>query len=592
MMSAAAWGPAPPDPTILRPGILTSVTGLRQALVALQSATLEVKRYMLDEASIIYECKTCNNMFRSLGNLIAHKRSFCSSKYKEVKHIYTDKAGKDFSSSQTVFIENETIETVVPEEPFDIQQYSPSFDLLREAAIIKEIKSEPVVSRLLPPRKEGLKSVIDRLASRIEPSIISRDYVVFEPILENSAAAFQTLAKMQTAGKDYRSMKEDTAQTLVVAPTGISMPKGPISGFDNPSSPSSPDNSKENNEVEMRMTFPCPICKKVSYSKISNIYKHLEVKHKKSVSEARNMKTKIKAGGHLVEKKAKHEVCETSGKQVVKQFNPQNRQQELNQPAATTTVRPTEFDLERVKPGPKALLLAKALGLVNENGLGNQKLNKEEEEEVVEERVDSKRARRERRMARSKNPDLEGCSTGDEEDDDQEISFNLDRLSPQCMNERKKPRLGYGGGQGTYLSGEFNCEICDKSFRTPTFLAQHYASGHFRTKLMEDYDSDIKKRKCSLCGNCFEGSRMIVHIGATHKMYQQYLTPGPSQANAEKPEESPTVVASKPPPQDKSPKEDDKSKIAQTTAAKKSAKSRTESKGIGSLPQLDDEIMN
>ena len=81
--------------------------------------------------------------------------------------------------------------------------------------------------------------------------------------------------------------------------------------------------------------------------------------------------------------------------------------QELNQPAATTTVRPTEFDLERVKPGPKALLLAKALGLVNENGLGNQKLNKEEEEEVVEERVDSKRARRERRMARSKNPDLE-----------------------------------------------------------------------------------------------------------------------------------------------------------------------------------------
>ena len=75
-------------------------------------------------------------------------------------------------------------------------------------------------------------------------------------------------------------------------------------------------------------------------------------------------------------------------------------------------------------------------------------------------------------------------------------------------------------------------------------------------------------------------------------MYQQYLTPGPSQANAEKPEESPTVVASKPPPQDKSPKEDDNSKIAQTTAAKKSAKSRTESKGIGSLPQLDDEIMN
>merc|ERR1711872_382638 len=107
----------PPDASVLKPGIPTTVTGLRQAILALQSATLEVKRYMLDEACIIYECKTCHNMFRSLANLIAHKRSFCRNKYAEVNHFYTDKIGKDFSTASTnIFIENEKFETVVPEE--------------------------------------------------------------------------------------------------------------------------------------------------------------------------------------------------------------------------------------------------------------------------------------------------------------------------------------------------------------------------------------------------------------------------------------------------------------------------------------------
>ena len=33
------------------------------------------------------------------------------------------------------------------------------------------------------------------------------------------------------------------------------------------------------------------------------------------------------------------------------------------------------------------------------------------------------------------------------------------------------------------LPGQFNCQICDKSFRTPTFLLQHYVSPHFRNEL-------------------------------------------------------------------------------------------------------------
>jgi len=46
--------------------------------------------------------------------------------------------------------------------------------------------------------------------------------------------------------------------------------------------------------------------------------------------------------------------------------------------------------------------------------------------------------------------------------------------------ERKKIRLidGGPGGAGT------TCVLCHRTFKTPTFLSQHYASSHFRSKLM------------------------------------------------------------------------------------------------------------
>lgn len=40
--------------------------------------TQEVKKIISEECNIIYECKECNNLFRSLANLVKHKRSFCT----------------------------------------------------------------------------------------------------------------------------------------------------------------------------------------------------------------------------------------------------------------------------------------------------------------------------------------------------------------------------------------------------------------------------------------------------------------------------------------------------------------------------------
>ena len=46
-----------PDISNLRPPIHTSVTGMKQAVHALETGSLEVKRCLLNEANLIYECK-------------------------------------------------------------------------------------------------------------------------------------------------------------------------------------------------------------------------------------------------------------------------------------------------------------------------------------------------------------------------------------------------------------------------------------------------------------------------------------------------------------------------------------------------------
>ena len=66
------------------------------------------------------------SLSRSLANLVAHKRSFCLERYEEVNHVYSSKAGAEAASLQTVIVEGEMVETVIPEDNTDTENYSPS----------------------------------------------------------------------------------------------------------------------------------------------------------------------------------------------------------------------------------------------------------------------------------------------------------------------------------------------------------------------------------------------------------------------------------------------------------------------------------
>ncbi|XP_075151697.1 uncharacterized protein LOC142225758 [Haematobia irritans] len=65
------------DVSLLRQPMRTALSGFLEAKKAHENGTDEVRRLLLYECSLLYECNVCRNIFRSLANFISHKRLYC-----------------------------------------------------------------------------------------------------------------------------------------------------------------------------------------------------------------------------------------------------------------------------------------------------------------------------------------------------------------------------------------------------------------------------------------------------------------------------------------------------------------------------------
>ena len=133
----------------------------------METGTGEVKNFLLNEINLMYECKTCFSVFRSIANLVAHKRTFCKGRYQGVLHLYQDKEGLDAAEMQTVVIEAEPVECVVDQDKWKLEDYAPSYELLKTSGILQDIYSGPVINRLLPANKSGLQHVVSKLKAKL-----------------------------------------------------------------------------------------------------------------------------------------------------------------------------------------------------------------------------------------------------------------------------------------------------------------------------------------------------------------------------------------------------------------------------------------
>lgn len=460
-------------------------------------------------------------MFRSLANLTAHKRSYCLDKFEDVTHIFSSKVNCEAAQLRTVIVEGETIETVVPEDNLDTENYSPSLDLLKDAGIISTIEDKPSVNRLLPPKKASLSSVVDKLAAKraaeyldnandkvdIEDNNAQTDAVYMEPMSHSVKAQFQSYS----TGFKYREIQAlNNAVSLVVGPDGKSM-EVTSKDQDRTKSPTNSEESKENmmdddydpnapvDDNGNTVKYPCPECKK-GFSKVGNVYKHLSNHHGKTKAEYTNLRQLIQDNAYVVDK-------------------------------ADGVERPQKAALQN---------LALAIGLVNKQGVGMQKINKPPEKQVIKTEKDNTladlQAPRRGRPPKTRNPDAlqtDNVKNGNNDDDsDTEASFNPGSLSPEGQDhggggkgkKRKRTESSRTPITNAWRGGNFQCVLCDRSFGTPTFLMQHYVSPHFSRELRNEFGPHLGKKRCPQCKSSFDTeTKLLMHLGCTHREVHKYL---------------------------------------------------------------------
>ncbi|MFH4973644.1 hypothetical protein AB6A40_000353 [Gnathostoma spinigerum] len=65
------------DVTLLQQTLPTGSDGIEGVIKYLSDGTVEIRNLVQNECDIIFECRFCRNMFRSVINFVSHKRAFC-----------------------------------------------------------------------------------------------------------------------------------------------------------------------------------------------------------------------------------------------------------------------------------------------------------------------------------------------------------------------------------------------------------------------------------------------------------------------------------------------------------------------------------
>jgi len=480
-----------PDLSQLKPPMKTSISGTRQVIHAMETATGEVKNFLLNEMNLMYECKTCFSVFRSIANMVAHKRTFCKGKYKDMNHLYLDKEGLDASEMQTVIIEAEPVECVVDQKEWNIENYAPSYELLKTSGILQDIFSKPVVNRLLPANKSGLHQVVSKLKSKLDGTEaafyenMQRNFeapkptqvVHLEPMYETENALMQSwkyFEEGETIGEQYRAWQEaeDAKKHIKIGPNGqvsttketiklVTGPNGKTYSVKVPADAFAEVDGVDSDDEETGYTkFPCPKCKK-TYSKIMNVFNHMVKVHDITMQEAKNKRKTIQ--NHAIYVEGKKNTKATGGfSNPVKPMEIKIKNYTLSTKVPVNLCEKLETEGTTTCP----ILGTNCVSESVDTNEGDMKISKE----------------------------LNSFVTEKEEKENEEGSANeeVDRKIMEFVNRRK-----------------VECRICTKKFSRTLLVKNHVAGEHLK----------LKKWSCAICEfGSWTKQHCLNHAGKAHRL--------------------------------------------------------------------------
>lgn len=231
------------DLSVLRKPIKTSVNGLNEARKAFEDGTEEVRKLLSNECDIIYECKVCRNMFRSLANFISHKRVYC-------KTTYCSSLRHDFHNDGQGF--SQDISTIVQAEGDFLGTVKNSKNNEKDlSSIVDRLIKREKANRLLK-----LSDFYEQVNNKLtQDELLQKRHVLhLDVVPESNVAVYQTVKGQNDTGCD-------NIKSEIIEIQSISDKNHTVLGFDGKIvSPSDLPAFPENDE-KLPQLFECDICK-------------------------------------------------------------------------------------------------------------------------------------------------------------------------------------------------------------------------------------------------------------------------------------------------------------------------------------------
>lgn len=263
------------DLSVLRKPITTSVNGLNEARKAYEDGTDEVIHYnffgflflvikktvvfgffffsqvrklLSNECDIIYECKVCRNLFRSLANFISHKRVYCKTTYCSSSNYDFYNNGQGFSQdiSTIVQAEGEFIESAAKNSKNNEKDLS---------SIIERLIKREQVGRL---RK--LSDFYEQVNKKLtQDEILQKRHVLhLDVVPESNVAIYQTVKGVDDTGDSIKSEIIEIQEISDKSRTVLGLDGKVISPSDLPEFP--------DDKCALERPFECEICKLLFFS--------------------------------------------------------------------------------------------------------------------------------------------------------------------------------------------------------------------------------------------------------------------------------------------------------------------------------------
>ncbi|GAB0092813.1 hypothetical protein DMENIID0001_078490 [Sergentomyia squamirostris] len=253
------------DLSILRKPITTSINGFSEVRKAYDNGTDEIRQLLTNECDIVYECKVCRNIFRSLANFISHKRVYCRQKFNVSQHFHFPSNG---------FI-NQDISTIVQAEEeytnYSVKDKPPEIVSKDLSSIIERLTAKKSADKMAK-----LTDFYDRVSHTLtQNDILRRDHTIqLERPATTSVAVYQTL--QQSAEDNIKTEVEEVRDLLMDNEVVLGPDGKAIKTLDRPNLPVI--YSLDDLDATLEQTFSCKICH-LKFATEKMLKLHLEAKH-------------------------------------------------------------------------------------------------------------------------------------------------------------------------------------------------------------------------------------------------------------------------------------------------------------------------